>query len=557
MPSEQYRAIRGSEREPLSGATKTGSCDQNEAIQVTVVLRHRPSTEKLASPAELVARGERLTRREYEARYGADPADVKKVEEFARAHSLSVAGVNVGARTVTLAGAAGDFCRAFQVDLGNYGYPGGTYRGRTGSVYVPESLQDIISAVLGLDNRPQAQAHYRLLQPGIRPAAASSDVSYTPLQVAKLYNFPAGVNGQGEAIGIIELGGGYTQSDLDAYFSGLGISPSPSVSAVSVDGGQNQPTGDANGPDAEVMLDIEVAGSVAPGAKIVVYFTPNTDSGFLDAINQAVTDTQNKPSVISISWGGPESTWTAQSLQSYNSALEAASVVGVTVCIAAGDDGSTDGVTDGEAHVDFPASSPYALACGGTHLAGSGSSITEEVVWNDLPDNGATGGGVSATFPLPSWQANANVPPSVNPGNFKGRGLPDVAGDADPQTGYTVEVDGSSEVVGGTSAVAPLWAGLITLFNQATAAPVGYFNPNLYGKVAASAGAFHDITSGNNGSYQAGPGWDPCTGWGSPDGAAILQSLPASTATSEQAGSAAETRSRKRKSKGKGPKAKG
>ena len=189
--------------------------------------------------------------------------------------------------------------------------------------------------------------------------------------------FPAGANGQGQTIGIIELGGGYTQSDLDSYFSALGISPAPSVSAVSVDGAQNQPTGDTSGPDTEVMLDIEVAGSVAPGAKIVVYFAPNTDAGFLDAINQAVGDKQNNPSVISISWGGAESTWTAQSLQSYNSALEAASAVGVTVCIAAGDDGSTDGVTDGLQHVDFPASSPYALACGGTHLAGSGSTITE------------------------------------------------------------------------------------------------------------------------------------------------------------------------------------
>ena len=169
------------------------------------------------------------------------------------------------------------------------------------------------------------------------------------------------------------MGGGYTQSDLNSYFSALGISPAPSVSAVSVDGGQNKPTGSTNGPDAEVMLDIEVAGAVAPGAKIVVYFAPNTDSGFLDAINQAVGDKQNNPSVISISWGGPESTWTAQSLQSYNSALQAASAVGVTVCVAAGDDGSTDGVTDGLQHVDFPASSPYALACGGTHLVGSGS----------------------------------------------------------------------------------------------------------------------------------------------------------------------------------------
>jgi kumamolisin len=302
------------------------------------------------------------------------------------------------------------------------------------------------------------------------------------------------------------------------------------------------------------MLDIEVAGAVAPGATIVVYFAPNTDSGFLDAINQAVDDKQNNPSVISISWGGPESTWTSQSLQSYNSALEAASAVGVSVCVAAGDNGASDGVDDGLEHVDFPASSPYALACGGTHLVGSGTSISSEVVWNDLPSNGATGGGVSATFPLPTWQANANVPPSVNPGNFVGRGVPDVAGDADPFTGYQVDVDGSNIVVGGTSAVAPLWAGLIACFNSALKASVGYLNPTLYQSVAALAGTFHDITSGNNDGYSAGPGWDACTGWGSPNGAAILSSLggiaptptPAPVPTTAPAPTPTPTRRRRR-----------
>jgi kumamolisin len=273
---------------------------------------------------------------------------------------------------------------------------------------------------------------------------------------------------------------------------------------------------------------------VAPQAKIVVYFAPNTDAGFLDAINQAATDKTNKPSVISISWGGPESTWTAQSLQSYNNALQSAAAVGVSVCIAAGDDGSTDGVTDGLQHVDFPASSPYALACGGTHLVGSGGTITDEEVWNDLPSDGATGGGISATFPLPTWQAGAHVPPSANKGSFVGRGLPDVAGDADPGTGYKVGVDGTNTVVGGTSAVAPLWAGLIACFNSGLKTPIGYFNPTLYQTLAAQAGTFHDITSGNNGSYKAGTGWDACTGWGSPNGTAIMQAL-AGTSTAAAA----------------------
>jgi kumamolisin len=542
MSSNRYVAIPGSKREPLPGATKSGPCDSTELVEVTVVLRPRPG-QNVPPLSELVASGVRLTRDEYAARYGADPEDVKKVEEFARAHNLTVSNVNLGARTLKLTGTAESCGKAFQVELSKYKSPEVGYRGRTGFVNIPESLHGIVLSVHGLDNRPQAQPHFRIAAGGQANPNASSSLSYTAPQVGQLYDFPA-THGLGQTIGIIELGGGYTQSDLDSYFSGLGISPAPSVSAVSVDGAQNQPTGDSNGPDAEVMLDIEVAGAVAPGAKIVVYFAPNSDSGFLDAINQAVGDKQNNPSVISISWGGPESTYTSQSLQSYNSALEAAAAVGVTVCIAAGDDGSTDGVTDGLQHVDFPASSPYALACGGTHLVGSGSKITDEEVWDDLPDDGATGGGISATFPLPSWQASANVPPSINPGNFVGRGMPDVAGDADPETGYDVDVDGSDIVVGGTSAVAPLWAGLIACFNSQLKTPVGYFNPTLYLKVAGIAGAFHDITSGNNGSYKAGPGWDACTGWGSPNGAAILQAL---TGTSSGGPGTATKRKRKKR----------
>jgi kumamolisin len=521
---EQYVALAGSERQPLPGASRSGPCEPNEQMRATVVLRRRPTKKNVPSLAELIQSGERLTRRQYAARYGADAQDIKQVEAFALANGLTVETVNPAARTIVLSGTVADFNRAFRVELSRYTYPGGTYRGRTGPVYVPSELEEIVRGVLGLDDRPQARTHCRILQSVIPSAAAAT--SYTAPQVAQLYDFPTAVNGAGETIGIIELGGGYSQSDLDSYFGALGI-PTPSVSAVSVDGAQNQPTGDPGGPDAEVMLDIEVAGSVAPGAKIVVYFAPNTDAGFLDAINQAVMDSQNKPSVLSISWGGPESTWTSQSLQSYNSALQSASAVGVTVCIACGDNGSTDGVSDGEAHVDFPASSPYSLACGGTHLVSTDQSITEEVVWNDLPNGGATGGGVSATFPIPTWQDAAGVPPSVNPGNFRGRGVPDVSGDADPATGYQVSVDGSSEVVGGTSAVAPLWAGLVALVNQSLKTPAGYLTPNLYQKVAPTAGTFHDITSGNNGSYQAKVGWDACSGWGSPNGAAILQSISA------------------------------
>jgi kumamolisin len=527
MAFDKYVKVKGSEREPMPGATQAGSCDPKEVMQVTLTLRQRTAGSKQPSLEKLIASGERVTREQYAASYGADSADVQQVEVFAAAYGLAVAQVNLAARTVILTGRCADFAAAFQVELATYQYPGGAYRGRTGAVNIPTELSKIVRSVHGLDNRPQAQAHFRIANSKAGPLAAA--VSYTALQVAQAYSFPTGPNGTGQTIGIVELGGGFTQSDLNTYFSGLNISPAPTVVAVSVDGAQNAPTGDTNGPDTEVMLDIEVSGAVAPGARIVVYFAPNTDAGFLDAINQAAMDTVNKPSVISISWGGPESTWTAQSLQSYNSALQSIAALGVTVCVAAGDNGSTDGVSDGLDHVDFPASSPYSLACGGTTLDISGGKISSEVVWNDLSSGeGATGGGISATFPIPSYQANANVPPSDNPGNFKGRGLPDVTGDADPNTGYQVQVDGSSFAVGGTSAVAPLWAGLIALFNQSLGKAVGYLNPNLYQTIAGEAGTFHDITSGNNGDYSAAKGWDPCSGWGSPNGATLLQALSGS-----------------------------
>jgi kumamolisin len=428
-----------------------------------------------------------------------------------------------------LSGTVRDFSRAFNVSLHIYRHPSGLYRGRTGPVYVPGVLDGVVKGVFGLDSRPAAKPHFRRKRQlgGAWPKAQG--VSYFPNQVAQLYNFPSGVNGAGQCIGIIELGGGYTVRDLSLYFQSLGI-PMPRVTFVPVAGGRNLPTGNPNGPDGEVMLDIEVAGTVAPGAKIVAYFAPNTNQGFLRAINRAVHDAVNRPSVISISWGGPESSWTQQAMDAFNQAFEAAGQMGVTVCAAAGDGGSSDGVPGRLAHVDFPASSPYVLACGGTHLESSGGSITAESVWNDGPQGGAGGGGISAQFPLPTWQANSGVPPSINPGGGIDRGLPDLAGNADENTGYKVRVDGLDTVIGGTSAVAPLTAGLIALINEKLGSSVGYLNPLLYSKLGPG-GAFHDITQGNNdmtglvGGYNSGPGWDPCSGWGSPDGGAILTGL--------------------------------
>jgi kumamolisin len=492
MALETKIALPGSERHSVPG-TLSGALDPHQVAQVTVVFKSKSD---------------------------AQGPNRDLLEQFAHEHGLALSPVAHSTRSVTLQGPVQALGDAFSSQLAQYHQPetGITFRGRTGAVHVPVELASSIVAVLGLDTRPIAKPHNR------RALAQQPAGSFTPLQVAQLYQFPAG-DGAGQTIAIIELGGGYKTTDLNTYFKGLGLKTTPSVSAVAVGAGANQPGKDTNA-DGEVMLDIEVAGAVAPGAKIVVYFAKNTDQGFHDAIAQAANDTHNKPSVISISWGGPEDTWTQQARDAMNLAIQDAGTAGVTVTVASGDDGATDGVAAAgttKLHVDFPASSPYALACGGTKLAGSGTHISSEVVWNELANNeGATGGGVSLSFPLPDYQKSAGVPVQGDT-KFKGRGVPDVAGDADPVTGYTVRVDGKDMVIGGTSAVAPLWAGLIALVNQKLGKPVGFVNPVLY----TLKSGFHDITSGNNNGYTAKTGWDPCTGLGSPNGAALLAALTA------------------------------
>ena len=517
------RPLKGSERSPLPDSHALGPADPAERLEVTVVLRGS-DRQGLQDRLQKLAKGERsvghLSRADFARQHGASRADLDSVRDFAEAHGLAVVQEHAGRRAVVLSGTVAQFNDAFGIQLQHCSHPAGTYRGRTGPVFIPEELDGVIEAVLGLDNRPQARAHFRMKSSKTRrrsrPAQAAA-TSFTPVQLAALYDFPQG-DGKGECIGLIELGGGYQPQDIQNYFSGLGLSP-PTVTAVSVDQATNQPTGDPNGPDGEVMLDIEVAGAIAPAAAIAVYFAPNTDAGFLDAVTTAIHDEVRKPSVVSISWGGPESTWTQQSMSAMDQAFQAAAAMGVTVCIAAGDSGSTDGVSDGNNHVDFPASSPNVLACGGTSLQASGTTIVSEVVWNDgNPASGAGGGGVSTFFALPTWQQGLDTTDAEgNRSPLANRGVPDVAADADPQTGYEVLVDGTSAVYGGTSAVAPLWAGLIARINALTGRSAGFMNPALYGRPAA----LHDITQGNNGGFEASPGWDACTGLGSPDGAKV------------------------------------
>jgi kumamolisin len=516
------RPLIGSERQPVPGARSVGRADPAERLEVSVILRDRAGDALNERIAKLTA-GDRpdrhLKREEFAQQFGAEPGDIAAVRQFANRHGISVVAEDAARRTMVLSGTVAQFNDAFEVDLQTFEHDGGHYRGRTGPIHLPDDLHGVVTAVLGLDNRPQARPHFRARSAlGNVQWRVGPLTSFTPLELASLYSFPDG-SGKGECIGIIELGGGYRLDDLKQYFLGLGRFTPPRISMVSVDHGRNNPTGDPNGPDGEVMLDIEVAGALAYMAGIAVYFAPNTDAGFVDALTSAVHDAQNKPSVISISWGGPESSWTPQAMTAFDQALQDAAAMGITVCVASGDDGSSDGLDDGADHVDFPASSPHCLACGGTSLEAQGESITSEVAWNDGAGRGATGGGVSRFFALPSWQngllvtraSGANEPLQM-------RGVPDVCAVADPQTGYRVRIDGVDTVIGGTSAVAPLWAALIARRNSTKASTVGFANPKLYG----NPGVLQDIACGNNGDFAAAPGWDACTGLGSPNAQKVI-----------------------------------
>jgi kumamolisin len=537
---------------PVPNAIRIGKAAGDRRIRVSVIL-NRKTTLDIAA-----LKGRQLSRAEYAASYGASQKDFDAVRAFAKINGLSVdeKKSSLLRRRVELHGTINALNKAFGVDLNDY-EPSGAKRGGArfhaivGSVTVPEELSGSVEAVLGLDNRPIATPKIRVR--GTTSAAANPDAgTFIPPQVAQVYNFPTAPTGTsggaGQTIGIIELGGGYSPTDITSYFANtIGIK-APSVTDVILDGGSNDPT-NANSADAEVLLDIEVAGSVAPGANIVVYFTTNTDQGFQDAISTAIHDTTNNPGVISISWGGPESTWSQTAMNSMDTTCQSAAALGITITVASGDSGSSDGETGN--NVDFPASSPHVLGCGGTALTASNGQRQSEVVWNDQASGGgATGGGVSTIFPLPAWQAGAGVPPAsvikkkkktnaAVPAAAKkaagagGRGVPDVAGDASPETGYQILVDGQQEVVGGTSAVAPLWAGLIALLNQQLKRKVGFLNPQLY---PLGEAPFFDISSGDNGTFAARTGWDPCTGLGSPNGQSLLTSLQSSSPSASRRG---------------------
>lgn len=537
MGSETHAPVPGSNRVPLPGARALGPCNRHATIEVLLKLRPKTALPELRGrPATT------MTREQLAATYGASEQDIDTVVHAFEKFGLKMVEKDPAACTVLLSGTAEQMENAFQVRLLEYEHPNGNYRGRVGQVHVPTELSGIVEGVFGLDNR--RVAHRRRHRH--THAAHARDVSsvpadwYIPSELAEHYNFPPG-DGSGQTIGLLEFGGGYFPDDLKQFCDVAGVAI-PEVVVVSADGTS---TSQSDGAEGEVMLDVEVVAGICPKATIAVYFAQFTEKGWIRVLDTVIQDSKNNPAVLSISWGFAEDAliWTRQAMAAVNEALKKAALLGITVCVASGDDGSSDAVDDGHAHVDFPASSPYVLAVGGTTIPGKNSG-KPDICWKEgtgVRDSGggSTGGGVSAVFERPNWQEGITVQP-VNPGGFVGRCIPDIAANADWNASpYLLVVDGGAQPNGGTSAATPLCASLVALINAARGPgkQLGYLTPLLYqtagpgiGGPTIGAAGCTDVVSGDNitdkiGGYSAGPGYDAVCGWGTPDGKKLMAAL--------------------------------
>lgn len=560
--SNSHAPLAGSGRRLMSGSTLIGHCNPSERVELTLKLRRKEPLPALTERPKVP-----LTREESAAKYGATDNDIAKVVDCMKKWGLEVLNTDVATRTVEVAGPIKTLEDTFQVKLFDYSHPESDYRGRTGEIHVPSEIDGLLDGVYGLDNRRVLHRRRRSPAAQVVPLATIPTVrGFLPADLAKLYNFPPG-DGTGQTIGILEFGGGFFQDELQ-LFCQIAAVKVPTVVLVSVD---NTPTNIKDETAGEVMLDIEIVAGACPGATQVVYFGSGQfdEKALVDTLGKAIHDSVNNPFVLSISYGSAEDAdrFADATPIHVNDSLHEAAMMGITVCIASGDDGSADqtddgqfaGEIDGHAHVDFPASSPFVLAVGGTDLRVGPSGTTTEKVWKDgngrrfFPPSGsgtggATGGGVSTRFVRPPFQSDILIKP-INHGSIAGRVIPDVAAHSQSdgtRTGYFVVIPNPNTgqtialPVGGTSAATPLWACLIARMNailQKDLGPdkrVGYLTPLLYQKDATGksigAQSCNDITVGNNnsaavGGFSATIGFDASTGWGSPDGQKLLAAI--------------------------------
>lgn len=512
----------------LSRFATRSALEPTAPMEVSVMLKSRASDLRIERTLARIGEGRQLPLNDaqFAQNFSARPDSLNAVKSFAIEHGLQVKDANLNAGRVVLSGSSEQISRAFGTRLNQFQLPDGLkFIAPEKPISLPAALDAHVGGVLGLNTRFQAQPNFvkSALPPMAVPDAAGRR-PFLPNEVADAYNFPRQSMGEGQAVAIIQLGGGLDRVDNAKYYLQHGLKE-PKINIVEVGEARSKP---GHAFDSEVMLDSQVIGAVAPGATQNVIFAANSERGFADAILRATFPEKGElpNNVISISWGLQENGWSKDGISGMNSAFKKAALKGISVFASAGDDGVRDRVNNGKFNAHYPASDPNVTAVGGTRLIvdGSGKRVNE-VVWNNNRQVDAGGGGVSEIFPLPEYQKGVGVPLNANTGK-PGRGFPDISANADPVTGYITRVQGREEVMGGTSAAAPLYAALMLRINSALGRNVnGPLNPWLYEN--RNKGFFNDIVAGDNGGYKAVPGWDAATGLGSIEGTKLLDALKA------------------------------
>lgn len=508
LPSVEFS---GSERTAPEGSTVVGDVDPESLFTVTLHFRRRTPPEIPGSHNDLARFQTRMTHRALRAQRARTHARAaKRIANFMRECGIRVSDIDLLGRQMVLQGTVRRLHDIFGAEIRTYAQGDQRFIARTGVLTIPQHIAPWTRAVVGFDRRPFLR----------RAASVVETAGLWPTQVAQLYGIPLDIDVSQQSVAIIAMGGGYRAEDLAQALEQMGRDL-PVVVDQSVDGVSNQFGADSRA-DQELALDLQVIASLLPRSRVVVYFAANTAESLANAIGKVTRDEINKPTVLSISWGSPEIYWTAPRREVVAASLADAARLRISVVAAAGDQLATCGRVDGKAHVWFPASSPYVLACGGTSIVLNGMSIESESTWNE--GNIGTGGGISDYYPLPEFQLGAGVPNSVND-NHAGRGIPDVSALAAKSPGYRIVVDSTAVAMDGTSAATPLWAALIAMANAKRERSIGLTTPSLY-RLPSS---IRSITIGDNRQagvgYSAGPGWNACTGLGVPRGGDLLNSL--------------------------------
>ena len=515
--------LHGTQRVVTGHRNRIAPLRKHKIVCVTLALRRKANPEStLGRFATPFKRKKYLSVAQAIQRFSHRQKDETAVRRFAREYHLECKDVQPA--LIELCGTVANINRAFGITLSLYAEDrfDAPYHGHEEEPTLPAYLARVVTGVFGLDGHPAGRRGItkKMVAAVISPPPVTSRTR-RPSDFADLYKFPTSTTGRGQSIGLLEFGGGFRPSALKSYFASVATAL-PRIFVREIAPGANRPRGKKGtlNPDTEVYLDIEVAGGLARDATIVVYFGENTEQGWLRTLQAAILDERHDLSVLSISWGQAEQDWSPNALKEIDDLFQLAAHRGITICCSSGDNGVHE--TPGKSFtVCFPATSPHVLACGGTQLEVKQHGKRRETVWNQWRQYKlASGGGYSEVFSRPSYQKNQH----------KRRGIPDVAANASSSTGYLIEADNTRMSMGGTSAVAPLWAALIARFNEALGTKSGLFTPTVYAMTAEMRDALCDIVEGFNGptrktGYQAKRGWDACTGLGSPRGERMLEWL--------------------------------